>query len=80
MMTWYGGHGWGWCSMLVNIPMMVALWAALVTAIVLAIRIAARQPNDPPVPTHATYPRPDATVSTRVAESASDDDFGRRLM
>ena len=81
MMTWYGGHGWGWCSMLVNIPVMVALWGALVTAIVLAVRIAAKQPNDPPVPTRATHPRPDATVSTRVAESASgDDEFYRRLM
>lgn len=81
MMTWYGGPGSGWCSVLVNIPLMVALWGALVTAIVLAVRIAARQPNDPPVPTRATHPRPDGTVSTHVAECGSgDDDFYRRLM
>lgn len=81
MMTWYGGHGWGWCTMLVNIPVMVALWGALVTAQVLAVRSAARQPNHPPVPTRATYPGQEGTVSTRVAESVSgDDDFYRRLM
>jgi hypothetical protein len=36
MATWYTGHGWGWCSVMVNIPAMVLFWGAVLTAMVLA--------------------------------------------
>jgi hypothetical protein len=80
MMTWYSGHGWGWCSVMVNIPVMVPLWAALAIAMVLAVRVAARRPSDPPAPTGTAYTRPKGMVAPRVARSETDDEFYRRLM
>lgn len=81
MTPWYSGHGWGWCSVMVNIPAMVLLWAALAIAMVLAVRFAARRPSDPPAPTGTAYTRPKGMVATRVARSETDDaEFYRRLM
>lgn len=51
MTTWYGGHGWGWCSMMFNNPATVLLWAAVVAAMVLAVRFAVRRPSNPAAPT-----------------------------
>jgi hypothetical protein len=81
MTTWYGGHGWGWCGVLVNFPATVLLWGAVVAAIVLAVRFAVRQPSDPPAPTCAAYPRSEGMVAARFARSGNDnDDFYRRFM
>lgn len=80
-MMWYGGHGSGWCSVVVNSPAMVLLWVAVVAAIVLAVRSAVRQPSDPTTPTGSGYPRRDGVVAARVAsDETNSDDFYRRLM
>lgn len=81
MTTWYSGHGWGWCSMMLNIPATVLLWGAVVAAIVLAVGFAVRQPSNPPAETHTAYLRPYAMVAAPVASRESDNDnFYRRLM
>jgi hypothetical protein len=81
MTTWYGGHGWGWCSVLVNIPVLVALWGAVFTAMVLSVRIALRQPSDPLGPTGTGSPRPEGVAEVRIAPSETgNDEFYRRLM
>ena len=62
MTPWYSGNGWGWCSMVVNIPAMVLLWVAVFTAIVLAVRLASRRTSDPPAPTSADSSRAEGVV------------------
>ncbi|CAN5873390.1 SHOCT domain-containing protein [soil metagenome] len=56
-MMWYGGDGWGWGGWILMTVAMVAFWALVITAIVLAIRYVAdsRHTTRPPVsgPTRA---------------------------
>jgi hypothetical protein len=81
MTTWYGGHGWGWCGVLVNVPATVLLWGAIVAATVLAVRIAFRQSSDPPAPTGTGYDRRDGVVAARITRSETgDDEIYRRFM
>ena len=81
MTTWYSGNGWGWCSMVVNIPAMVLLWGAVFTAIVLTVRLASRRPSDPPVPTSADSTRAEGVVAARhVRGEIDNDELFRRLM
>jgi len=81
MTTWYGGHGWGWCSMIVNIPAMVLLWVAVFTAIVLAVRLASRRPSDPPNPAGADSTWAEGVVAPRHVRGEIDNgEFFRRLM
>lgn len=80
-MMWYGGHGGGWCTGMVNIPAMVLLWGAAVAGIVLAISFAARRTSEPPAPTRTGYPLRGGMVPARIAsDEANNDDFYRRLM
>jgi uncharacterized membrane protein len=81
MTTWYSGNGWGWCSMVGNVPAMVLLWVAVFTAIVLAVRLASRRPSDPPVPTSADSTRAEGVVAARhVRGEIDNDELFRRLM
>ena len=80
MTTWYGGNGWGWCSMIANIPSMVILWAIVFTAMALAVGFAVRQRNDPPAPTGTGSIRPEGAVTARISQSETDKEFWRRLM
>jgi uncharacterized membrane protein len=81
MTPWYSGNGWGWCSMVGNIPAMVLLWVAVFTAIVLAARLASRRPCEPPVPTGANSTRAEGVVAARhVRGEIDNDEFFRRLM
>ena len=66
MTTWYSWHGWGWCGVMVNIPVMVLLWGALVAAIILALRSAARRPSDPPARAGTRYSRSDGVAAART--------------
>lgn len=80
MTTWHSGHGWGWCTLMVNIPAPVLLWGAVVTAMVLAIRRVVVQPSDPPAPTGTGYSRPKAAAAQIARNETHDDEFYRRLM
>jgi uncharacterized membrane protein len=81
MTPWYSGNGWGWCSMVVNIPAMLLLWVAVFTVIVLAVRLASRRPSDPPVPTGAGSTRAEGVVAARhVRGEIDNDEFFHRLM
>ncbi|GAB4970835.1 hypothetical protein MAHJHV55_45030 [Mycobacterium avium subsp. hominissuis] len=60
--------------------MMVVLWGAVSTAMVLAVGFALRQRNDPQAPTGAGSTRPEG-VPARIDRSRADnDEFYRRLM
>lgn len=81
MTTWCSGNSWGWCSMAGNIPATVLLWVAVVTAIVLAVRLASTRPSDPPVPTGADSIQAEGVVAARHVRGERDnDEFFRRLM
>ena len=81
MTTWYGGNGWAWCSTIAHIPVMVILWAAVFTAMVVAIGFAIRQRNDPAVPTGTGSGRPEGAVAARTTRGETEsDEFWRRLM
>ena len=81
MTTWYGGNGWGWCTGVVNIPAMLLLWGVVVTATVLAVRVALRQRSDPPAPTSNGFARAKGAMVARIVRSDMDnDEFYRRLM
>ena len=66
MTTWYSG--WGWCSVMINLPAMVLLWAA----VVLAVRSAVRRPSDPPTQPSTGRPRPDGVAAVRIGPSGTD--------
>lgn len=83
MTTWYSGHGWDWCGVMLNIPVTVLLWSAVVAAIVMATRSAVRQPSDTPALTSTGRPRPDGVATARTVPSGTDtdtDEFYGRLM
>jgi hypothetical protein len=81
MTTWYSDNGWAWCSTIAHIPVMVILWAAVFTAMVVAIGFAIRQRNDPAVPTGTGSGRPEGAVAARITRGETEnDEFGRRLM
>lgn len=78
MTTWYGGHRWGWCRVLVNIPVMLALWGADLAAIVLAVRFAFGQPRDSSGLTGTGSTRLEGVTAVRIAPSDTDNDEHRR--
>jgi hypothetical protein len=81
MTTWFSGHGWGWCGVMVSTPAMVLLWGAFFTALVLALRSAVRRPRDPAAPTGTRTVWPEGVAVAPTARSETDnDDFYRRLM
>lgn len=78
-MMWYGGHGWGWCSMMVNVPAMVLLWSAVLAGLLLALLFAVRRPSDPPA--HPPYGQSEGVVAAPIPRSEpTNDEFYRRLM
>jgi hypothetical protein len=81
MTMWYGGNGWAWCSTIAHIPAMVTLWAAVFTAMALAVGFALRQRTDPPAPTGTGSVRPESAVAARISRSDTEnEEFWRRLM
>ncbi|CQD24832.1 hypothetical protein BN1232_06403 [Mycobacterium lentiflavum] len=77
MTTWYGG--WGWCSPMINTPVMLLLFGAVFTAIILAVRSAGRRSSDPAAA--APYGRAQHEVAAPPPRSKPEnDDFYRRLM
>lgn len=42
MMMWSGGHGWGWAGWILMTVGMVAFWALVITAVILAIHYLVR--------------------------------------
>ena len=57
MMMWYGG-GWGWAGWILMTLGMVAFWASVITAIILAVSYLAGS--------HGTTAGPTTTAPTRA--------------
>jgi len=80
-MMWYSADGWGWLGWILMTVGMVAFWALLITAIILAIRYLAtsRGPaaTPPSIPGHV---RAEDVLAERFARGEIDDnDYRQRL-
>jgi putative membrane protein len=81
MTTWYSRNGWGWCNTVANIPAMVLLWGAVITATVLAVRFLTRQRSDPLAPRDMGSIRIEYMLAEGSARGEMDnDEWHRRLM
>lgn len=78
---WMWGHGWGWAGWVLFVVLTVVFWAAVITAIVLAIRYAGGSRHSvsglPPYgPT-----RPEDVLAERFARGEIDEgEYRRRVM
>lgn len=80
-MTWFGGHGWGWCGLIFNGLAMAVFWGAVVTAIVLAVHVLSRERSNPSAMTAAGSTRAEGGSPASLARGDLDnDEFYRRLM
>jgi uncharacterized membrane protein len=80
-MMWYGGDGWGWCGVIVNVLAVVVFLGAIIAAIVLAVRFRSGGRTDLSAPRDSDSSRAEAVLAARGARSDVDnDEFFRRLM
>jgi uncharacterized membrane protein len=79
MMMWYGGDGWGWCALIVNVLAVVVFLGVIIAAIVLAVRSAER--SDVSATGDTGSARAPEVLAARGAQGdMGDDEFYRRLM
>jgi putative membrane protein len=80
-MTWHRGHGLDWGGCIVTVPVMVVFWAAVITAIVIAIRYLISERRDPAATTASGSTGAEHVLAERFARGGIyDDEFHRRLM
>ncbi len=80
-MMWYGGDGWGWCGVIVNVVAVVVFLGAIIATIVVAVRFRSGERRDLWAPRDSGSSRAEAVLAARGARSEVDnDEFFRRLM
>ena len=80
-MTWYGGVGWGWCGVLVNVLAAAMFLGAVIAAVVLAVHVRGEGRSDPSALGNSGFARTRHVATSRGARNdTGDDDFYRRLM
>ncbi|MFZ0832267.1 MAG: SHOCT domain-containing protein [Mycobacterium sp.] len=77
---WMWNHGWGWGGWIVMTVVMVLLLAAVITAIVLAVRYLAGPPPTTGAPTGYRPSHPEDVLAERFARGDIDEDEYRRRM
>lgn len=79
-MMWYG-DGWGWAGWILMTVGMVAFWALLITAIVLAIRYLTSSRGSPASPPPSTgQAHAEAVLAERFARGEIDEqEYRQRL-
>ena len=75
---WMWGNGWGWAGWVLMSVVMVLFWAAVITAIVLAIRYAAVHATPPAALPSYRPSRPEDVLAERFARGEIDEDEYRR--
>jgi putative membrane protein len=80
MMMWYGNNGWGWGGWILMTIVMVLFWAAVITAVVLAIRYVASPRATASGPPGSWQPRAQDLLSERFARGEIDDDEYRNRL
>ena len=80
-MMWYGGDGWDWGGLIVNVLAMVVLWGAVIIAIGLAIHFSQRGPRRSVGPEgHRFHPGRGRVAARGVRREMDNDGFYRRVM
>ena len=69
---WMWGNGWGWAGWVLMSIVMVLFWAAVITAIVLAIRYAGSSRNAASGPPSYRPSRPEDVLAERFARGEID--------
>ena len=75
---WMWGDGWGWGGWVLMCVVMVLFWAAVITAIVLAIRYLVGTGGASGGPPRYEPPRPEDVLAGRFARGEIDEDEYRR--
>jgi hypothetical protein len=80
-MMWYGGDGWGWCGVIVNVLAVVVFLGVVSAAVVLAVRISGERQSDPSALGDNGFARAGQLAASPGARGdMGGDDFYRRLM
>ena len=80
-MMWFHGIGWTWAGCIQEVLVMVVLWGAVVTAIILAVRFLTRQRSDPLAPRDTGSIRIEYVSAEGSARGEmGNDEWHRRLM
>lgn len=80
MMMWYGGNGWGWAGWILMTAGMVAFWALLITAVILAVRYLTGSRDTAASSSGAGLARPEDLLAQRFASGEIDDsEYRQRL-
>lgn len=79
LMMAHAGDGWGWCSM--NVITVVAFWAVVVTAVVLAARLRSMERSGPSAHGGPGFSRAEYLMAEGFTRGEMDSgEFYRRLM
>jgi putative membrane protein len=79
-MMMYGWDGWGWGGWVVMTVVMVLFWAALITAVILAIRYLAGSRDTAASPTALGRSRAEDVLAERFASGEIDNDEYRQRL
>ena len=80
-MMWFNGIGSGWAGCIQEFPVMVVLWGAVITAIILAVSFLTKQRSDPLALRNTRSNRIDYGRAEGPAQGQTDNDqWHRRLM
>jgi len=78
---WYGGDGWAWCAVLVNVLAVVVFLGVVIAAVVLAVRVRGEGRRDPSALGDSGFTRAGQVAASPGARNdMGGDDFYRRLM
>ena len=80
MMMWYGGDGWGWAGWILMTVGMVAFWALVITAVVLAVRYVAGPRGTAASPPSLGQTHAEDLLAERFARGEiGDEEYRQRL-
>ena len=80
MMMWYDGNGWGWAGWILMTVGMVAFWALVITAVVLAIRYLTGSRSSDASATSSVQNRADDVLAERFARGEIDENEYRQRL
>ena len=79
-MMWYSGDGWGWAGWALMTVGMVAFWALVITAVVLAVRYLTGTRGTPASPSGSGRTRAEDLLAERFARGEIDDNEYRQRL
>lgn len=80
MMMWYDGNGGGWAGWILMTVGMVAFWALVITAVVLAIRYLTGSRGSDASAASSGQNRPDGVLAERFARGEIDENEYRQRL